>query len=136
MKLVEKVLRALTLATAGLAALIIPITLFALQGAGEFSFELVVFLLTLYLFHPASIVLIFLASFKKIPPGRRTQVATGVIALNVLLLLATATLIEASTFKGDPEIPILFAVPSILFLLNSSIGAWRNKNQSIRNPGH
>ncbi len=126
MYFVEKVLRALTLATAGLAALIFPVTLFALQVVGEFSLELIVFLLTLYLFHPVSIVLIILVWFKKLAPGRPTQIATSVIALNVLLLLAAATLIQGGAFKGDSAIPILFAVPSFLFLLQRSIGAWRN----------
>lgn len=37
MELVEKVLQALTLVTAGLAALIFPVMLFALQGLGEFK---------------------------------------------------------------------------------------------------
>ena len=70
--------------------------------------------------------LIFLAWFKKLAPGRPTQIATSVIALNVLLLLAAATLIQGGAFKGDSAIPILFAVPSLLFLLHSSIGAWRS----------
>jgi len=122
-KVVETVLRVLTLVTAGLAALIFPIMLFAIQGFGGFSFELVTVLLTLYLLHPASIVLIFLASFRKIPAGRPTTIARGVIALNALLLLATAALIAAGAIKGDTEIPLLFAAPSILFLLNSRLGA-------------
>ena len=123
MKFVERVLRVLTLLTAGLAALIFPIMLFAIQGFGGFSFELVTILLTLYLLHPASIVLIFLASFSKLPSGRPATIARGVIALNALLLLATAVLIQAGIFKGDTVLPILFAVPSILFLLNSRLGA-------------
>lgn len=121
MGLTERVLRVLTLVTAGLAALIFPVMLFAIQGFGGLDLELIVVLLTLYLFHPASIVLIFLALFRKLPPGRPTRIATAVIALNALLLLATAALIQAGTFNGDTGIPILFAVPSVLFLLDS----WR-----------
>ena len=116
----------MTLVTAGLAAIIFPVTLFALQGIGEFSPDVILAMLTLYLFQPASIVLIFLASFRKLPRGRPTQAALGVVSLNVLLLLATAGLIQSGTFKGDAELPVLLAVPSILFLLNSSVGAWRN----------
>ena len=123
MKVAEKVLRVLTLVTAGLAALIFPVMLFAIQGFGGFGFELVLVLLTLYLLHPASIVLIFLASFRKIPAGRPAAIARAVIALNALSLLATAAVIQAGIFKGDTVLPILFAVPSILFLLNSQLGA-------------
>ena len=116
-------MRVLTLVTAGLAALIFPIMLFAIQGFGGFGFELVTVLLALYLLHPASIVLIFLASFRRMPAGRPATIARGVIALNALLLLATAVLIQAGIFKGDTVLPILFAVPSVLFLLNSWLGA-------------
>ncbi len=123
MKFVERVLRVLTLVTAGLAALIFPVMLFAIQGFGGFSLELVTVLLTLYLLHPASIVLIFQASFRRIPAGRPATIARGVIALTALLLLATAVLIQAGIFKGDTVLPILFAVPSVLFLLNSRLGA-------------
>lgn len=123
MNLTERVLRVLTLVTAGLAALVFPVMLFAIQGFGGLDLELIVVLLTLYLFHPASIVLIFLALFRKLPPGRPTQIATAVIALNALLLLATAALIQAGAFNGDAGIPVLFAVPSILFLLDSWRGA-------------
>lgn len=127
MNFVETVLRVLTLTAAGLAALIFPILLFAVQGFGGLDFELIWILLTLYLFHPVSIVLIFLVSLRKLRPGRPTHIATSVIALNLLLLLATATLIQAGILKGDTGLPILFAIPSILFLLNSCIGARRNK---------
>ena len=123
MKVVERVLRILTLATAGLAALIFPFMLFAIQGFGGFDLELITVLLTLYLLHPASILLIFLLSFGKIPSGRPATIAASVIALNALLLLATAALIQAGAFKGDTGLPILFAVPSLLFLLNSRLGA-------------
>ena len=123
MNLTERVLRVLTLVTAGLAALIFPVMLFAIQGFGRLDLELIVILVTLYLFHPVSLLLIFLALFRKLPPGRPTQIATAVIALNALLLLATAALIQAGTFNGDTGIPIVFAVPSILFLLNSWRGA-------------
>ena len=127
MNIVEKTLRVLTLVTAALAALVFPVMLFAIQGFGGPDFELIWTLLTLYLVHPASIVLIFLASFNKLPSGLPMQFATTVIALNVLLLLSTVTLIQADTLQGDPEIAILLAVPSILFLINSSIGVWRNQ---------
>ena len=123
MKVLDRTLRILTLATAGLAALIFPVTLFAIQGFGGLDLELITVLLTLYLLHPASIVLIFLLSFRKIPAGRPTAVATSVIALNALSLLATAALIQAGAFKGDMGLPVLFAVPSLLFLLNSRLGA-------------
>ena len=68
-------------------------------------------------------MLIFLASFRRIPAGRPTTIAGAVIALNALSLLATAALIQAGIFKGDTGLPILFAVPSILFLLNSWLRA-------------
>lgn len=123
MNLTERVLRVLTLVTAGLAALIFPVMLFAIQGFGRLDLELIVVLVTLYLFHPVSLLLIFLGLFRKLAPGRPTQIATAVIALNALLLLATAALIQAGTFNGDTGIPIVFAVPSILFLLNSWRGA-------------
>lgn len=123
MKAVERILRVLTLVTAGLAALIFPVMLFAIQGFGGFDLELITVLLTLYLLHPASIVLIFLLSFRKIPSGRPATIATSVIALNALFLLATAALIQAGALKGDTGLPALFAVPSLLFLLNSWLGA-------------
>lgn len=65
--------------------------LFAIQGLGGPDLGLIWILLTLYLFHPASIMFIFLASFKKLPSGPPTKFATVVIALNVLLLLSTVT---------------------------------------------
>ena len=45
--------------------------LFAIQGLGDMDFEAVVFVVALYLFHPVSLVLIFLASFGKIASGAR-----------------------------------------------------------------
>ena len=126
MNIVRKIVRLLTLVTAGIAALIFPLMLFAIQGFGGADFELIWTVLTLYLFHPVSIALILLASFGKLPAGRPMRIATTVVALNVLLLLATASLIQVGTFKGDTEIPVVIAVPSILFLLNSSLGARRN----------
>ena len=135
MNLIEKALRILTLATAGLAGLVFPVMLFAIQGFGGLDFEMMWTLLTLYLIHPVSIALIFLASFKKTRSGRATQTATAVIALNAVLLLATGGLLQVGTLKGDPEIALVLAVPSVLFLLNCSIGFWRNKNGKAHGHG-
>lgn len=121
MNVLRKVLRGLTLASAGLAAVIFPVTLFAVQGMSRIGFEEVAFILSLYLVHPVSIALIFLVCFEKIAPGRPRRTATGIVAFNPLCLLAMATLIKAGVFKGDAWLPLVFAVPSLLFLLDSCI---------------
>ena len=122
MNVVQRVLRALTLASAGLAAIIFPVTLFAIQGMSRIGLEEVLFVLSFYLVHPAAIALIFLVCFKKIAPGRPIRVATGFIGFNALCLLAMSALISASVFRGDSWLPLVFAVPSFLFLLDSYIG--------------
>ena len=121
---VRKALSVLTLASAGLAAIVFPMTLFAIQGMSRISFEVVAFILSLYLFHPMSLVLIFLVRFEKIAPGRRTRMATGFVAFNALCLLAIAALIRAGVFSGDAGLPLIFAIPSCLFLLNSFMGVF------------
>ena len=118
----QGVLRALTLACAGLAAVIFPVTLFAIQGMSRIGLEEVVFMLSLYLVHPTSIALIFLVCFKKIAPGRPIRMATGFVGFNALCLLAMSALIRAEVFSGDSWLPLVFAVPSFLFLLDSYIG--------------
>ena len=122
MNVVQRVLRALTLASAGLAAIIFPVTLFAIQGMSRIGLEELVFVLSFYLVHPASIALIFLVCFKKIAPGRPIRMATGFIGFNALCLIAVSALISASVFSGDSWLPLAFAVPSFLFLLDSYIG--------------
>ncbi len=126
-EIAQKVLRVLTLVTAGLAALVFPVMLFAIQGLGEIDVEAVLFLLSFYLTHPVSIALIFLVSFGKIASGRGTNVATGIVGLNVLLLLAIAAIVQAGAFTGDSFVPLVVAVPSILFLLNCYIGSFRGQ---------
>lgn len=123
MMILQKILRLLTLATAGLAALVFPFTLFAMQGMSRIGLEEAVFMLVLYLIHPVSIVLIFLVCLEKIAPGRRRRMATGIVAFNASCLLAISALIGAGVYKGDAALPIVFAVPSILFLLNACITA-------------
>ena len=123
MDIARKTLRALTLATAGLAALVFPLMLFAIQGLGDMDFEAVVFVLSLYLFHPVSLVLIFLVSFGRIAAGRPTRVATAFIALNAALLLAVAATIQAGAIRGDSSLPVLIAAPALLYLLNHFLGA-------------
>ena len=130
MDIVQKVLKALTLLSAGLAAVVFPVMLFAIQGLGEIDFEAVVFLVSLYLIHPVSLVLIFLASFDRIGPGRPTHMASGFIALNALWLLAVAAIIQAGAIRGDSSIPILLAVPSFLYLLNYFISAFPKPGQA------
>ena len=122
MHLLRKVVSGLTLVSAGLAAIIFPITLFAIQGMSRISFEVVALILSFYLFHPMSLVLIFLVRFEKIAPGRRTRMATGFVAFNAFCLLALAALIRAGVFGGDAGLPLIFAIPSFLFLLNSFMG--------------
>ena len=119
MLVLQKIIRVLTLASAGLAAIIFPVTLFAVQGMSRIGIEEAAFILSLYLVHPVSIALIFLVCFEKIAPGRRRHLATGCVALNALCLLAMATLISAGVFKGDSWLPLAFAVPSFLYLLNA-----------------
>ena len=121
MHVLQKIIRALTLVSAGLAALIFPVTLFAIQGMSRIGFEEVVFMLSIYLVHPVSIVLIFLVSLRKIAPGRPRHRATGFIAFNALYLLVMAALIRAGVFGGDAWLPLVFAVPSFLFLLSARI---------------
>ena len=48
--------------------------------------------------------------------------ATGFIALNALLLLAVAAMIQTGVITGDAFVPILIAAPALLFLLNEFIG--------------
>ena len=62
--------------------------------------------------------------FEKIAPGRRTRMATGFVAFNALCLLALAALIRAGVFGGDAGLPLIFAIPSFLFLLNSFMGVF------------
>ena len=123
MVVVQKILKVLTIGSASLAALIFPVTLFAIQGLGRINLEAVLFVLSLYLFQPVSIVLIFLVSFNRIVTGRSTRAATGVIAFNALFLLVIAALIQAEVYRGDAIIPLIVAVPSFLFLLNRMVGA-------------
>ena len=130
MDIARKVLKVLTVMTAGLVALIFPVMLFAIQGLGEIDFEAVVFLLSLYLIHPVSLVLIFLASLGKIAEGRPARLATGFIALNAVCQLAVAAIIQAGVIRGDSIIPILIAVPSFLYLLNYFIGALPKPGQA------
>ena len=129
MNVLQKILWALTLTSAGLAAIIFPVALFAIQGMSRIGFEEVVFILSIYLVHPVSIALIFLVSFRKIAPGRPRRRAIGFIAFNALCLLAMATLIRAGVFGGDAWLPLVFAVPSFLFLLNSYIGVFADTKQ-------
>ena len=130
MDFAQKILRTLTLASAGLASLVFPLMLFAIQGLGEIDLEAVVFLVSLYLFHPVSLVLIFLVLFGKIAAGRPTRLATGFIALNAVCQLAVAAIIQAGVIRGDSIIPILIAVPSFLYLLNCCIGALPKPGQA------
>ena len=130
MNIVRMVLRVLTLVSAGLATVVFPVMLFAIQGLGEIDFEAVVFLVTLYLIHPASLVLIFLASFGKIAAGRPVHVATGFIGLNALWLLAVAGIIQAGVIRGDSFLPILLAAPSFLYLLSYVVGALPKPEQA------
>ncbi len=130
MKLLQKIIRALTLISTALAALIFPFTLFAMQGMGRIGLEEAVFMLVLYLIHPVSIVLIFLVCLEKIAPGRFRRMATGIVAFNALCLLAISALIGGGVFKGDAALPIVFAVPSFLFLLNACIPVLAGAKQS------
>ena len=129
MKFLQKTLRVLTLASAGLAALIFPVTLFALQGMGRIGLEEVALMLSLYLIQPVSIVLIFLVCLEKIAPGRPREMATGFVAFNALCLLVISALISGGVFKGDSLLPFLFAVPSLLFLLNTCIAVLSDAKQ-------
>lgn len=123
MDFARKTLRALTPASAGLAALMFPVMLFAIQGLGDMDFEAVVFVLSLYLFHALSLVLIFLVSFGKIAAGRPTCVATGFIALNTALPLAVAAVIQSGVIRGDSSLPVLIGASALLYLLNHFLGA-------------
>lgn len=123
----------MTLISAGLAALLFPVMLFAIQGLGDMDFEAVVFVLSLYLFHPVSLVLIFLVSFGKIAAGRPTRVATGFIALNAALLLAVAAMIQAGVIRGDSSLPVLIATPALLYLLNHFLGAFPPPEPAAKN---
>ena len=130
MKFLQKTLRVLTLVSAGLAALIFPVTLFALQGMGRIGLEEVATMLSLYVIQPVSIVLIFLVCLEKIAPGRLRRMATGFVAFNAVCLLAISALIGGGVFKGDSALPIVFAVPSFLFLLNACIPALSGAKQT------
>ena len=134
MEAARKVLRVLTLVSAGVAALVFPLMLFAIQGLGDMDFEAVVFVVALYLFHPVSLVLIFLVSFGKIASGRPTHVAAGFIALNALLLLAVAAMIQTGVIRGDAFVPILIAAPALLFLLNEFTGKLPTPELAGDNP--
>ena len=118
------------LVTAGLAALIFPITLFGIQGMGRIGVEEVAFILTLYLIHPVSIALILLVCFRKIASGRARRMATGMVTCNALCQLTMAALIGGGIFRGDAWLPLVFGIPSFLFLLNAWIPGFADTNRT------
>lgn len=122
MDTVQKVLKVLTLVTAGLLALIFPLMLFAIQGFGSLDFALVLVVVSIYLLHPASLVLIFLKSFGRIASEPWDNATLAIVRLNAVMLLATAGAIQVGIFEGDALLPSVLAIPSILFLLNRLIG--------------
>ena len=130
MNILHKVTWVLTLVSAGLAAVIFPITLFGIQGMGRIGFQEVATLLSLYLTQPVSIALIFLVYFEKIAPGRQRCIATGFVAFNAFCLLAMAALIGGGTFGGDFWLPLVFGIPSFLFLLNSCMRGFSDRKQT------
>ena len=129
MKFLQKIIWGLTLVSAGLAALIFPVTLFALQGMGRIGLEEVAFMLVLYLIQPVSIVLIFLVCLGKFASVRLRRMATGIVAFNAVCLLAISALIGGGVLKGDAILPIVFAAPSFLFLLNACIAVLSGAKQ-------
>ena len=122
----QRVLRVLTLVTAGLFVLIFPYMLFAVQGFGAFDLEMSLTLVSLYLLHPAAIILILLASFGKIATVPWQFATTVVLAVNIVVLFAMAAVIRAGAVTGDWFPPVVFTVPSVLFLANRSIGFFRS----------
>ena len=122
MDTLQKLLRVLTLVTAGLLALIFPVMLLGIQGFGALDFELVLVVVSIYLLHPASLVLIFLKSFGRIAGGPWDNATLAIVRLNAVILLATAGAIQVGIFEGDAVLPVILAVPSMLFLLNRLIG--------------
>ena len=118
----QKVLTVLTLATAGFLALIFPLMLFAIQGFGALDFGLVLVVVSIYVLHPASLVLIFLKSFGRIAKGPWHGASLAIVRLNAVMLLAMASAILVGILEGDAFLPAILAVPSVLFLLNRLIG--------------
>ncbi len=110
--------------------MIFPLILFGIQGMGRIGFEAVAVFMSIYLVHPVSIVLIFLVCTEKIGPGRGRQMAMGFVAFNALCLLALAALIGGGVFRGDSWLPLVFAVPSLLFLLNSWVRTLSDMKQT------
>lgn len=125
MKVLKRFVRVLTLVSAGLAAIVFPITLFAMQGMSRIGLQEAMLMLGLYLFQPVSIALIFLVSFGRFAQGRSRQVARAFIAFNASFLLAIAALLAAGVFQGTPWLPVVFAVPSLLCLLTLCMRAGR-----------
>ena len=123
MNVVRKVLHVLTMVSAGLAALVVPLSLFAVQGMNRFGVEAVVFMLSLLVIQPASLVLIFLVGARKIPAGRPQCAVRAFVAFNALFLFAVAALLAMGVFPGDVSLPIILAVPSLLFLVTESVRA-------------
>ena len=122
MDTVQKVLKVLTLVTAGLLALIFPLMLLGIQGFGALDFGLVLVVVSIYLLHPASLVLIFLKSFGRLATGPWHGASLAIVRLNAVMLLAMAGAILVGIFEGDAFLPAILAVPSMLFLLNRLIG--------------
>ena len=135
MRIVRKVLSALTLLTASLAAAIFPVMLFAIQGFGRMDLELVVTLVCIYLIHPIAIALILLVSVNRIAKERSRRRATGFIGLNLAVLLVLALSIRAGFIQGDWALPLAFALPSALFLLNRFLGALPGSRRGIFSKG-
>lgn len=123
------VLKALLLTSAALAALLFPVMLFGLQGFGGFSLEMAMAVASLYVTHPIAIVLIFLLTLGKIRSRLTARVAAGVVVLNVVLLLAASAMIRIGIYSGDWELPLVIAIPSILFLLHQLIATVTTRAQ-------
>ena len=110
LRLLPGVLAALYLPT-------IPMGLFALQGVGSMDFEALVFVLSVCVVHPLTLMGILVASFGSITPKLRTYI-TSLILVHIALFGSVYILISLGLIRGDAFIPLLFSVPSAVFLLS------------------
>ena len=129
MKIAQKVLIALTLVSAGIAALLYPVMPFAIRGLGTIDLEAAVFLLTLYLLHPVALMSIFFSPFDKIAAGRFAHVATGFIVLNALWQFAVAPSSRRTSSWGTQLSRSCLQFPRISTCLTSSWVACRGPNR-------
>ncbi len=110
----EEILKKVTLSTTAVFLLTILMLLAGLQGLDEFDLDGMLFL-AVVIFHPVSLVLILLSCLPIIKE-KHQLIVVAIVSINLILLVSTTLLILDSVIKGDVIIPVIFSIPSLLFL--------------------